>query len=67
MAWFKNVAWQSSADQEILAFYFSLPCEQRFLSWMAFSIYKFIRVACLFHKPTTWLTSDTNDFVQVNA
>ena len=36
----------------------TLPCEQKFLSCMAFSVYEVIRVACL---------SRTNDFVNAKS
>ena len=34
---------------------------------MAFSVYTFICIACLLHKPTRRLTSDTNDFVNAQS
>ena len=42
-----------------------LPCEQRFLSCMTFSVYKVVRVAFL--SPTTQLTSHMNDFINAKS
>ena len=60
---------------------FSVPCEQRFLSCMAFSVYEVIRVACPSHSwfvYSTWTgtnpgqtnyaqTSQANDFVNTKS
>ena len=51
------------------------PCEQRFLSCMAFSVYEVVGVACQSRswfvlytpKPTTRLTTDANDFVNAKS
>ena len=41
----------------------NLPCKQRFLSCMAFSIDNIIRMACLsVNKPTVQQVSQANDF-----
>ena len=60
---FHNV-WVFIAQLVEHSFAIKVPCKQRFLSCMAFSINVVIPVAC---QPTTQQTSHTNNFIKLKA
>ena len=48
------------------AFCIVIPCEQRFLFCMGFSVYEFVRVVCQ-SLVTTRVTSDAYDFINAKS